>query len=103
MVCDSISCAARCLLRREEALDFLTTGFPEHEAALLRDILGACGGDANAATTRLLEMRDEEEAHRVAQQMQELSAAPVQVRIHCLVSFSGSGSRFAMSCSRCRS
>lgn len=81
-------------MRREDALSFLATGFPEHEAALLRDILGACGGDANAATTRLLEMRDEAEGHRIAEQMQELSAAPAQVPptplTHCFLRCPGS-------------
>ena len=50
---------------------------------LVTDILAGCDGDANAATAKLLELRDEEQAHELAaamQEAQELSAAPAKVR-----------------------
>ena len=68
------------VLCREEALSFLTTCFPGDPLAA--DILAGCGGDANAATAKLLELRDEEQAHELAaamQEAQELSAAPAKV------------------------
>jgi hypothetical protein len=69
---------------REDALSFLTTCFPGDPLAA--DILAGCGGDANAATAKLLELRDEEQAHDLAaamQEAQELSAAPAKVRGCC--------------------
>ena len=66
---------------REDALAFLTTCFPGNP--LVSDILAGCDGDANAATAKLLELKDEEQAHALAQSMQEaqeLSAAPAKVR-----------------------
>ena len=66
---------------RETALDFLTSGFPEHEVAFLRDMLGAVGGDANAVTQKLVEMRDEAEAHRFASQLEDMRPPPDQVRL----------------------
>ena len=49
---------------------------------MVTDILAGCNGDANAATAKLLELRDEEQAHDLAaamQEAQELSAAPAKV------------------------
>lgn len=48
----------------------------------MTDILAGCNGDAKAATAKLLELRDEEQAHDLAaamQEAQELSAAPAKV------------------------
>lgn len=68
---------------RESALDFLMTGFPEHEVPFLRDMLAELGGDANAVTTKLLDMRADAEAHRLATEMEDLRPAPGQVRLSC--------------------
>ncbi len=74
---DSLVCC-----RRESALEFLESGFPEHEVPFLRDMLAELCGDANAVTTKLLEMRADAEAHRIAAEMEDLrdlGPAPDQV------------------------
>ena len=84
--------------RRDDALSFLTTCFPGNP--LVVDILAGCDGDANAATAKLLELRDEEQAHDLAaamQEAQELSAAPAQVWDFCTCCDAGYGMQMVLS------